>query len=248
MSQSGIKFLVLDSIDRLDTSKSSTECDFQLFPGMIGCHGVELLSLVMPMTQYNINSSNNVIYFNDGGNQTATMPVGNYTATTFVPMLETTLNSVSGIGFVVTYSDTTMMFTITAGSNWFYTFGTNQTNSANYILGADPVNTSPALSVTGPNAINLSLPLYFYVSVNEFQTNVKSTNNFDNASFVFVNPVNSGDVLVFDRNTQYKQVVNITESNIQTLSVRFTNHNNQTLNINNSNWVMVLRLIYDDNL
>ena len=244
MSQSGINYLVIDSLDRTKTSASSTDCKFNIYPGLIGCHGVELLSLVIPMTQYNINSTNNIVYFNDGANKSVALAIGNYTSTTFPPMLQSALNSVSGIGFTVTYSDTLMMLTITAGSNWNYTFGTNTTNSANYILGANPVDTSPVTSITGPNAINLSLPLYFYVSVNEFQTNVKSSNNIDNGSFVFVNPVNSGDVLTFAENTDYKQRANVTESNIQTLTMRFINHNNQTLDINNANWSMILRMIY----
>src|SRR5690348_10531980 len=112
-------------------------------------------------------------------------------------------------------------------------------------MGLNNVDTTPTLSLQSPNALDLSLPLYIYCAVDEFSTNVKSSNNFDNASFVFENKVNGADVLVFTSSSDYAQPVKVTESSMNNLHIRFTTHNNVLLNINNNDWIMILKLYYD---
>lgn len=243
MAQSGIKFLIIDSKDRTETSTSSTDCSF-IFQPPLTCKEVEVLSLVMPMTQYNINSTNNRVNFSDGAQKNFIIPSGNYSVSDLVDSLVTLFNSVSAIGFTVTYSNVSMKLTITASANFSLLFGTYTTSSSAYILGFADDNTTSALSHVSDFCIDLSLPLYIYCTVDEFSTNIKSTNNFDNATFVFANKVNSSDVLLFSKQTDYEQRSKVTEVNMQSLRVRWTIHGNSILDINNNDWSIILGLHY----
>ena len=81
---------------------------------------VSLNELTIPNTDYNINASNNTLVLQDylGLSQTFTIPVGNYTVST----LMTALNSAFALGggnfkdIVVTYSDSTNMYTFTTAA------------------------------------------------------------------------------------------------------------------------------------
>lgn len=244
MAQSGIKILILDSKDRTEMSTSSTDCNFIIQPGLT-CKEVEVLSLVMPMTQYNINATNNSIYFFDVSQKNFSIPPGNYSITDLLTTLKSLFNSTSPYGFTVTYSDISMKITITASlSSFQMSFGSYTTNSSAYILGFSDDNTTLALSHTSDFSIDLSLPLYIYCSIDEFSTNIKSTNNFDNATFVFPNKVNSSDILLFSKQTDYEQRSKVTEVNMQALRVRWTIHGNSTLDINNNDWSLILGLHY----
>lgn len=243
MAQSGIKFLIIDSKDRTAQSTSSTDCSFIFQPGLT-CKEVEVLSLVMPMTQYNINATNNSIYFNDGSIKNFLITPGNYSVTDLITTLQATFNSFSPNGFVVSYSDVSMKLTITSTLPFSLLFGSYTTNSSAYILGFADDNTVASTSHSSDFAIDLSLPLYIYCTVDEFSTNIKSTNNFDNATFVFPNKVNSSDILLFSKQTDYEQRSKVTEVNMQALRVRWTIQGNTTLDINNNDWSLILGLHY----
>lgn len=60
---SEIKLLVIDSKNRLSHSPSSTNAYFQF--NELNAQYVEVVSFQMPMTSYNINSTNNIVYFFD---------------------------------------------------------------------------------------------------------------------------------------------------------------------------------------
>lgn len=238
-----INYLVLDSKDRTNHSESTTDCSFHIQPTISGCHQAKLVSLVCPNTQYNINSTNNHIYFNDGSDKVGVITPGNYDITSFLIVVKSTMESVSSLTFTVAYDDTTMKITIIGSANWNFTFF-NRVNSSVSILGFDEIDYPVGLSVTGDYVIDLSLPLYFYILVDEFGTNVKSGNPFDNGSFVITNNTNVSDIITFTENTFFRQVFNITESNMQTVHVNFRDHNNRVMDLNGSDWVMIFRLHY----
>lgn len=240
-----LPFLVLDSRDRTATSPSSTDCVFQLNPGFNGCKSVELLSLSFPNTQYNISLLNNVIYFNDGAPQVAQIPPGNYDITDFLIVLKNTLESVSALTYTITYDNISLKITVSATGPFSFSFATLLNSAAN-IMGFDNVNTAPAASIQAPNIVNLSLPLYFYIQVDEFSTNIKSSNNFDNGSFCVMNNTNVSDIINFTVNSFYPQKVRVSENNIQTLNVVFKNHNNIIMDLNGADWAMMLKMNYDN--
>ena len=109
---------------------------------------VSLNELTIPNTDYNINANNNKLVLQDyaGVSQTFTIPVGNYTVST----LMTALNSEFALGggnfqnIVVTYSDSTNMYTFTTAAVSTYSLSILATSTMNSVLGFEYgiVNTS----------------------------------------------------------------------------------------------------------
>jgi hypothetical protein len=243
MAEEGISLFIIDSKDRVDNiSNSSTDCVFQFNPGF-RAQWCEVVNLTMPMSQYNINTSNNAVYFFNGSNLTFYITPGNYSVYDLIATLEAGFNSVSA-GYTVTYSNVSMKITITCTSNWYFTYGTYNNRSSAYILGFNEVNGVSQLAHTSDNAIDLSLPLNIYCNIAEFNSNVKSSLTGDMATFVFPNSVNGSDVLNFNENCEYKQFSKINEANCQGMAIRFFTRGGTTLDINNNDWTMTLRLHY----
>lgn len=236
-----VKLFVINSKDRLSYSASTSECEFNF--NAMNAKSCEVVSFLMPMTQYNINSTNNRIYFNDGVLRNVTLTTGNYSVYDFIAEIETQLNSVS-VGYTVTYSDVSMKLTVTNASLSFQLlFATYSTNSSAYIMGFNTTDTVSALSHTSNSCIDLSLPLFICCEIPEFSRGIETTNG-SVSTFIFPNKVNCGDILIYNENTDFKQCTKIFDSDIQHLKVRFKTPRGDILDINGNDWVMVLRICY----
>lgn len=237
------KYLLIDSRDRTAASASTCEAYFELSPAMNNCQKIELMSFSVPNTQNNVTQTNNTIYFNDGINRNVSIPVGNIDLPTLLTSIKSALESVSALTYTVTYT-LSQKIQIVATGNFRFMFGTNTIGSAAAIMGFNNVDTVLSPFQLAPNVVNLSLPLYFYVCVDEFSTTTKSSNNFDNASFTILNNANGGDVVTFTETSFYPQEARVTDNNIQTLHVQLKNYNNQIMDLQGSNWCMLLRIYY----
>ncbi len=114
-------FLILDSRDRI--RGTSNDCDFNFkYGGIVGTKSVELLNFSMPMTFYNVNSTNNVIYFNDSSDRVVAIPAGNYDMNRFLAIIKLVMESVSTVTFTVTYDETTMKILVNGDSPFSFTF------------------------------------------------------------------------------------------------------------------------------
>lgn len=71
-----------------------------------------------PTGNFEIDTSNNKLYFNDGAAQTATLTSGSYTASTLATEIQTQLNAASS-NFTASYSTTTYKFTLSRSSGSF---------------------------------------------------------------------------------------------------------------------------------
>lgn len=107
-------------------------------------------------TFWNVNSTNNVIYFNDGSAKTATITPGFYTASTLVTAVAAALNVV-GTGFSCTLSSLTSAVTISNATPFILSWGTFTTNSAGEILGFSSVDAPAATAQTAPHPVNLDM-------------------------------------------------------------------------------------------
>lgn len=136
-----------------------------------------------------------------------------------------------------------MKLTISNTINFQLLFGTYTTNSSAYIMGFNNANTSLALSQLSDNCINLSLPLYICCDITELGISCKTTDNTSTV-FVFPNKVNIGDILSYSENTDYKMCARISDRGLRNMQIRFSTSNNVDLDINNADWIMILRLCY----
>ncbi len=91
--------LLLHSKDRINGT--STNFTLQLPEAITNVSSIELMSVSIPATVYNVDSSNNTFYFIDGGvDKSVTLDSGSYSSESIITALETETNAVG----VNTYS------------------------------------------------------------------------------------------------------------------------------------------------
>lgn len=131
---------------------------------------IKILQATIPFTYYVINSNNNTFILNESGNTyTITIPVGTYTSSDLTTELKSQLDNSAAAGvFTITYSSTTLKFTIASTVNFYLTFGSSgnsgQTN-LRLVLGFNAGDSGAATaSVTAPNVAQLNGPPYLYLN------------------------------------------------------------------------------------
>lgn len=237
--------ILIDSRDRQFESETGN-CKFHLPIGLNGVRSIDLLSANIPLTMYNVNANNNIIYFDDGTPLTATIPVGNYDVFDLVSTIEAQLNaSPSALIFVVTYSLITMKLTITGSAPFSFTFS-NLLNSMAPVLGFNNVDYPINAIQIATNVVNLSVPIYLKIVINELGSMTKSTNSFDNATFVIFTNKNNSEVQAYNNMRNYRQRIRIINDNIQNLTIKITDYNNKLIDLNGSHWSMLLGLNYSE--
>jgi hypothetical protein len=179
----------LDSLDATSSKvSSSSSTDWPIFT--VAAKGpleeiaaIKILEVQIPFSWYVFNSVNNTFILSENGytSKTVTIPIGNYTTSSLITVLETALNSASSSSgssntWDVTYSDILQKYTFTASSTDFsFTFGAGygipgvQPNSGNrnprlYIGFPAGVSSSTSRILISPNALLISGPNYIYVN------------------------------------------------------------------------------------
>src|ERR1700678_3799195 len=146
------KTLTINSLDRNANSNSTTDFNVNILPAITNAKKFTLASASIPNTTYNVTSTNNTLYWTDSTttNFTATISPGSYSATTLASAIVTAMNSVSA-NYLASYSTTTYLLTVSnSGLTFYFSFGTNTTNSMAYVMGF-AANGTLAASQTGQN-------------------------------------------------------------------------------------------------
>lgn len=119
-------------------------------------------SVSIPFSFYMVNSTNNTIAFResaDGTNRIATLPVGNYDASTILSALGTALSATGTQTYTVTYDEVSGRLTISAPGNFKILSASNGSTAWN-VLGIDQYNDT----ATGISTVKL--PHYVDFSFN----------------------------------------------------------------------------------
>src|SRR5208283_474176 len=135
-------------------------------PNLDDSHSFRVEEVIIPVTWYGINSTNNILNFspNSTGFVTITIPPGNYNVTTFISALQTAMNAAGGgQTYTATISTTTGLLTITANAGNFII---DNTSAIQYIMGLSGLGTTTStasvfiapnvINLTGTNAVNIS--------------------------------------------------------------------------------------------
>lgn len=100
-------------------SGTNSDCNFIIPAPILMAKAFEISHMEIPHTFFNINSTNNVIRWQDGmaTNQTSTIPAGNYTIDTLLTEIGTqmTADTSDGLTYTATKNDTTKKITIDNG-------------------------------------------------------------------------------------------------------------------------------------
>ena len=239
-------FLLLDSRDREGTTTQS-DCQFSVRQGLFNLVAMELVSFTCPLTIYNVVAGiNDKIYINDGTPYTATLTAGNYDYITICTEIDRALDATaSALTFTSEYSHITFRITITGSSAFIIAAGAT---SVYQIIGFDNVTTSSSITQVGGNAINLSVPTYIGINLDCLGTSTISSNQYSNNTFtVFCQDVSS-DIFTWNSNAYNTQKVLCTNDNIYNINVRLRTWGNVVPAFNGSDWSMLLKLHYKDDI
>jgi hypothetical protein len=169
-----------DSSDTTVGYSGGTSLNWPLFENgrpLTNVAAVKILEVQIPFSYYVIHSKNNtfILYEQTLNTLTVTLPIGNYTTSTFIPILQTALNTASLNGglsntYTVTYSQPTMKYTISSTDPVGFSLGFGDDN--------DTGNVNPRLwigfnagrvysngsTLVAPNVQQLTGPNYLYIN------------------------------------------------------------------------------------
>lgn len=190
---------------------------------------------------YNINSYNNKIYWTttSDGSLTSTLTPGYYTSTTLTSHLSTVLSADGTPTITTSYSDETGKFNFSASAgNISFTFSTNTSNSARYLLGFDEENTSESSSITSTNPADISYTRYIGIDIDEFSSNYNDVNN---RARTYLYPINSSFSNVQYTNLQesYENILTLPNPT-RKLNIKLYDDSGRPLSNNNLDWSFIL--------
>lgn len=234
----GRRPVLVRSKDRL----SGTSTNFRLnhyYPvsGDYKVHNIQI-----PRTNFNVNSTNNKVYFIDADAvaYTATIISGSYTSSTLPAALVAAMELVSAQTYTVTFSSTTGKLTITPGAGTIsMLFSTYSTATARYLLGFEAEDTTAAASVTSTNSVDLSYPPSVAIMINEaLDTNYGPFRETGSEYSIYV-PFSQAYGAYTDQSSfdiQQKIKLRTTKS----LNIRLLDHDNNEIDLNGVNWEFLI--------
>ena len=102
---------------------------------------------------HTIDSSNNILSFNDGsGDKTATLKLGDYTLTEFVTEIARSMNAASSVTFSASVNRSTRLITISAGSSFELSTASGSAANPFGLMGFSGADKTGANTYTGSTA------------------------------------------------------------------------------------------------
>lgn len=236
-----MKYL-LSSTDR--TTTSTSECDFTVkFDTPLPQGTYKLSYTFLPHGRYNINDTNNKIYFNDGSSIVGTIANGMYTNTTLPAAVKSAMDTASAASgsqtYTITISSTTHLMTIASTGNYALEFGSNTTNSASSTLGFADSDTSSTTTHTGTKLVNLNKDNFYSIVVN-YNSGVEQS-GLTTSNYTFVLPVNADPLstITYNAESSFQQYL---ELPIQTRDFRVVlrDEAGNVVDNNGVNWFLLL--------
>ena len=236
--------ILIQSKDRIS---GSAERFIVRVPPFHDITGVSLLAATIPNTLYNIDSSNNVVYWDRGGALMATLPPGAYSITSLMVMLGSLMSAADGaFSYTIAYSETTMKLTISTTAAFSLSVD-NQDFALWTVLGwgGQTAPTAAALSHTAPAVVRLDFPNQLLINLGEWcPANLASTANI-RSNFVVCMDHDSQYVMTHKQLTSFDNGADYTTRNgLTTMQVALTDPDGLLVDLNGSEWSMVLRVFY----
>lgn len=239
--------LIIDSKYRTSYSSTNSNNFEILIPtkisGQILRYGIK--SCMIPNTINNISGSFEIT--DSSGINTVTLTSGNYTTDTLRSELEDKLNLLGVDTYTVTFSGN--KYTITSSFSGFVINPNNQVNSNGILFkigfGISGIYVSNAGVLTSYAGVNLSYPDYIFVDIGQLAKHIKNTNGLFH-NFIIPNCKSYGGIISFNPQSNFVQeflpYTNIPQFNTSKFNVKLTYENGELIDLNNSDWIIVLNL------
>ena len=244
-------FIHVNSQNRDSGSNSSTDFSYTLKEGFKAI-GIQLQQLQLPYTYYNVNSNNNTLIVNwNSVNNTITITPGNYTLTSLTAALNTALGNInSNITCTLNSTNWTLTFSFASASPNTGSLILSQSTINRLIGFQTTTNTSSAQTLTSTSVPTFNDQNLLFINIDNIGTNVLSNNSLA-TSFNFYVPinVNGGDLLTYTPSLDYENRMQCNiNTNFVTLRIRVYDIYGNLLNLNGSDWSMILKVFYKDKI
>ena len=130
----------------------------------------------IPNTIYNINESNNRVYFTDSTPNTfaVSLPLGNYNGAQLAAALELAMDAPSSVNYTVVFNAASVDQKISVTANGANTFNFDWSNTENsaalalgFVPGVDTVTSAPGGTLVSQNPLFLGCPLSLGLQIQE---------------------------------------------------------------------------------
>jgi hypothetical protein len=198
-----------------------------------------LKSIFINNSYYNVNSTNNKIYFFENGSaKTATVTPGFYNSTNICAAIDAAMTSASGgfAAFASSFSAISALITIASTQSFSMKMATNTDSSIGPSIGFT-TDTATSTSITGSSIINLQSTLAFNIVIND-QHNISDLTG--NCASTFIVPVqaNSLTYVVYEPTANFEQAFVVESAN--QLKVKVYDDRNQPVPLS-TEWFMILQ-------
>lgn len=227
-------------------SGSSHDCVIRLTGFQINPGTYSLYESMMPNSFYNVNSSNNQVYFYLNGNaKVATITPGFYTSfDTLATEVCTQMLAVDpvepGVTLTAAYSATTGYYTFTCvgATSIYFRWASGTANSARGLLGFSATDGTHNLVQTSDQLANLSPVMSYNINVGDVRGLSLSNGN----ASTFSCPIDtiSGGISNWRCDGYNKQLVKFPYP-ITNLKLQVTDDNGTALNLNGIDYYIILR-------
>ena len=231
-------YLKIDSSNRLNYATSNAgKFSIALQRPLEGCW--RLCQAYIPVSNMNVSSNNNVIYFQENGqSKSATLTPGYYDTATLMAEVAAKMTAASGgyATYTVSQSALPLRLVITSTQQFKFMFGT-LTNSAAGILGFLPLD-SPELanSHAAQNMSNLAIQRSFNISVNSESKFVDTVGRL----CTFLVPVlgNTGSLALYEPTMMFQQLITFTQP-VSSLNIKVCDDRENQLEMF-ADWYIIL--------
>ena len=199
---------------------------------------LSVVSCLIPYSFYNINSSNNTLFYSVGGINliTLTIPIGNYNVNSLLSVLKTNISS----AFTITYDNIKNKFTFTHTTNDFMFMSSS---TCLQILGFNNNITilSTSLSLTSINCVNVYSIRSIQVNSNLITYNINKVqkNNFCILCSVPIT-CTPFSLIEYINRTNFK--TNLFLNKISNIKIKLTDDNGNLIDLNGCHYSLTLQL------
>ncbi len=202
----------------------------------------------IPYSFYVINSTNNVLKFNNGV-VTATLTPGNYTSTTIQTELKSKIDTAFGdTNTTVSFSSSTYKLTITRTSAFIVDSMTSVPSSTAADILGFKVSTPSATSATASGVINISGPNYIIIRSTFLTKPIQHKMLYSNTSYqnnLWAVPLSAspGDIIFESPNMPIRLNYKFTIQTTDVIDIQLYDDSNNFLDLNGLDWAMQLIFI-----
>jgi hypothetical protein len=244
--------LVVRSVDRDTQITNATSTYFHVGltkqSGFKSISKVELEHVFIPNSIYTIRPGINDTFAVtvSATPYVAVISPGYYTASSLPAAIVTALTAAVSNTWTCSISSTTGLITITGTTTFFFSFSTTATQNLGKMIGYN-INAvmTTGTTQTGTNVVNLSEPTHIYIHVFGLKDGVRSTLQTMKPTFIIPINANSGDVILYNANTGWKQCLLFGNDQIlNDFTIYVTLANGEQVNLNGLEWSMIWNVEY----